>query len=569
MESPGTVIVPTIVDNESHRRNAVTLIEILLPYTNHVHDVLRRKVGVLAAGRSIVAVDVEFVPGVVVREGTPRHSTFTFRISEERATLLRFVNILVGFSTILRNETNHGTHFPGFALGQCGVAAPTALNAHHVCIHHNAFFGSVNLSGELAGGIDTFRLVFHNGANGEYTIVGSNESKGIVAVLRTGIATVIIAGGDGALGVNQISSGKVQAVRSTGVLHFHNHFLIFLQLYARLHIGIDIGIVHTHGFNNASGHVGLCHLFPRVGCERNSIVCVRQVPAVFFTCCTSHGVVSRRCFEAGKDAVAHKHCTARVAHHRGGGTGCTGIYVVYHRNDVEHIHIINAFQVHFSAEIVASVAQHGTPSDVHFAAFVGVFVVCNDLFSGKVLSTANGRGIGLQILHCHILERHARSRNVGSCAKSHSENFCTCHQIHGIRTGKIDSVAQFHKAGSQHIVAQCPNAVHLFTFGRTHGFLLRGINHSIGIGLTIGLCGECGKIDLNRAFGIIDGNCGKLALGSHHRHIALLQRALTGVSITISIRITTNLYGVATRNADGIGALFDDHFSKCPAASCI
>ena len=227
------------------------------------------------------------------------------------------MNIFVGFGAILRHETNHGSHLPGFALGQCGVAAPTSLNAHHICIHHNALLSGVDLSCELAGSIYAFALVLHHHADAEDTIVGSNESKRVVAMLSAGIAAVIIVGGNSTIGINQIGTAKVQTMRAFGVLHFHFHFLIFLQLYTGLHIGIDIGITGSDGFGNASGHFVFVHLLPRISSQRNGIVCVCQVPVVLFACCASHGVVSRRGFKAGKDAIAHKHCTTRVAHHLG------------------------------------------------------------------------------------------------------------------------------------------------------------------------------------------------------------------------------------------------------------
>ena len=91
-----------------------------------------------------------------------------------------------------------------------------------------------------------------------------------------------------------------------------------------------------------------------------------------------------------------------------------------------------------------AVAQYGTPYDGHGALLVGVFVVGHERLAGIVLGTANGLVVGREVHKFEALERHGRCRHIVARAKGYGEELGTGHEVHGIRAGKVDGIAQAH-----------------------------------------------------------------------------------------------------------------------------
>ena len=75
VESPSTVVVPTIIDDEAVGGDSVTVVEVRLPVVDYIDHLVARHV-LRGVGR-IVAVDVQLIPGDVGGIRTPGYGTLT------------------------------------------------------------------------------------------------------------------------------------------------------------------------------------------------------------------------------------------------------------------------------------------------------------------------------------------------------------------------------------------------------------------------------------------------------------------------------------------------------------
>ena len=95
------------------------------------------------------------------------------------------------------------------------------------------------------------------------------------------------------------------------------------------------------------------------------------------------------------------------------------------------------------------------------------------------------------------------------------------------------------------------------------------IEHGIGIGHGSGLCGQGGEIYRNGACHIVDSHSGKLPFGSHHSDVTLAHRAFGGIGVAILVGVVADFDSLSVRDADGVGALGDDHLCEGVAATGI
>ena len=106
VEGPKTVVVPSVIDDETVGGNPIAVVEVRLPVRNHVNHLVRRHV--LSRVSRVVAVDVEFIPRDVGGISTPRHGTFAFAVGKEGATLLCLVDVFFALISVLSDETHDG-----------------------------------------------------------------------------------------------------------------------------------------------------------------------------------------------------------------------------------------------------------------------------------------------------------------------------------------------------------------------------------------------------------------------------------------------------------------------------
>ena len=567
MEGPRAVVVPAVVDDETLRTYAVNIVEVALPVVEHVEHLI----GVHVVGRigSVVAVDVQFIPRDVAGISTPGHCAFAFGVGEERAALLRLVDIAVVLCAVLGNQAHNAANLPGFAGGERRVAAPKALDAHYVSGEGCAFLRRVNLHGHRRVCIYIFACFLNEYAELESAVVGSREGEGVVAVLIARITRVVIAGGHVVGSVEEVCTAEIEAVVAAGVSHGDFYLLISFERHAVLDISEYVGIVCARGLDNAVGQAGACHRAPRSSRERNGVERRGERVVVFRAGSLAHDVISHGAFKAGEDLVAHQHRAACVAHSGGGRAGGLRVYVVDKGNDVVHVYVVRARQFHLGAEVVAAVAEHGFPHDVHRCALISIGVVGNECEAVVVLCTAHGCAFAREGLGSNAVERHGRGGHVVARAEGNSKYFRAGQEVHGVGAGKVECIVSLYERGGQHVVVERVGVGGRSQFGFAHGILLCGIEHGVGVGRGGGLLGNGGVGHGDGLRHVVHGDDDELAVLCRCAHCALLQAAFAGHGLAVAVSRAVNGHGRAGRSHDGVGVGLHVGFGKLPAAAAV
>ena len=477
------------------------------------------------------------------------------------------MDIAVVLRAVLGNQAHNAANLPGFAGGERRVAAPKALDAHYVSGDGCASLRRVNLHGHRRVGIYLFACFLNEYAEFESAVVGSREGEGVVAVLIARITRVVIAGGHVVGSIEEVCAAEIEAVVAAGVSHGDFYLLISFERHAVLDISEHVGIVCARGLDNAVGQAGACHRAPRRSRERNGVERRGERVVVFRACGLAHGVISHGAFKAGEDLVAHQHRAACVAH-SGGRRACgIRVHIVDKGNDVVHVHVVHAREFHFGAEVMAAVAKHGFPQDVHRCALISICVVGNECMPIVVLCTAHGRAFARECLHLDTVERHGRGGHVVARAEGHGKDFRAGEEVHGVGTGEVERVVSLYERGSQHVVVERVGVGGRCHFGFAHGFLLRGIEHGVGVGRGGGLLGNGGVGHGDGLRHVVNGDDDKFAFLRRCAHCALLQAAFAGHGLAVGVSRAVNGNGRAGGRYDGIGVGLQVSFGKLPAAA--
>ena len=375
---------------------------------------------------------------------------------------------------------------------------------------------------------------------------------------------VIVAGHDRTVLVQKHHAVDVKALGTALIGEGCGHLLVLLQFYL-LGVGV-VGLVRTAYLLYAHGHVGNVLLCP---CRSGHIVGDggrNQVPVVLVVAGSAHGVVGSGSFQTCEYLVAHDHLAAGIADGGGLAAGCLGIHVVGHGNDVEHVHVALAKQFHLGAQIMASVAQYCTPEDLYLLTLVGVAEDCLQSLAGIVLGTTDGSGVGGEVLLLETLHLHLAGGNLLACTEANDEEFCACHQVHGLAAQEVDALVALQETGGQNVVVQGINLTLLLAHGNANGILLLGIYPCLGVCLAAAKFGHVVVGNGNSLGLVVHINHGKLALllGSHN----IAGREMTGNGNRLAVGVLLAVDGhAALLQHDGVGV--DLHFSDNPTAAGI
>ena len=224
VELPRSILVPAVVPHEGADAYAVLVEEVQLPLVEDFQALCF--VEVRGVVRVVVAVDVQFEPGIVHRERTPRHGPFALAVAEEGTACLTG-----------SNEADHGAYLPCLAFCQRGLPAPFAKDFRlcrrgevqvlvldvaevdvagrcivaAVGIEHNIVSEGVGPSRRNGETIDIVRLC-RSGEAG--VIVGSRHVAVGICQLHTGDGKTVIAGSIHELrGEETAASGKADGLR--------------------------------------------------------------------------------------------------------------------------------------------------------------------------------------------------------------------------------------------------------------------------------------------------------------------------------------------------------------------
>ena len=247
---------------------------------------------------------------------------------------------------------------------------------------------------------------------------------------------VVVAGHDRTVLVQEHHAIDVETLGTALVGECRGHLLVLLQFHL-LGIGV-VGLVRTAYLLYAHGHIIDILLGPCRSCHVVGNGGRNQIPLVLLVAGATHGVVSGGSLQTCEDLVAHNHLATGVTNSCRLAAGLLGVHIVGHGNDVEHIHVANALQLHFGAQIVASVAQNCTPKDFYLLALVGIAEYSLQSLAGIVLGTTDGGGVGREVLLLEALHGHLACRNLLAGTEAHDEQFCACHQVHGLATEEVD-----------------------------------------------------------------------------------------------------------------------------------
>ena len=204
VEAPVAIAIPTVVPYEGFGRHAINIEEFGLPLCEHVEALclghaarIVVEVGLIVVG----AVNVEFVPRIIEREGAPWYCPLAFDVCQHGASGL----ILL---LVLSNESHHGRYAPCFATLQGGGALPESFNG---CGRCGVLLGGKG--GHLRSAEPYVSLAVHR-LLGEYFY---------------DVAQGVAAGFGHAEGVDVVFGA---AAGKSGVVVFGHHLAVFQQVYA-------------------------------------------------------------------------------------------------------------------------------------------------------------------------------------------------------------------------------------------------------------------------------------------------------------------------------------------------
>ncbi len=246
VESPGAVSVPAVVPYVSHGGLAVNVVELGLPLVQHVNALVDVHVGrvvalrvvgvggivVAAVAHSVVAVNVQLIPGDINRHCTPGHCTLALAVGEERTALLS-----------LCHQTYDGAYVPVLVRGKGCGAVPVALDGYfrrsnHVQRVHNGVRHAY-----LARGGKLVRLFGNKQTQLVVALCGDEERVGGVRFLVAGVAEVVLAHSHVAVGVDEVNAYHVQAVVAALVGEVrHKRTLACLEAHGD-ELLVDVGVV--------------------------------------------------------------------------------------------------------------------------------------------------------------------------------------------------------------------------------------------------------------------------------------------------------------------------------------
>ena len=165
----------------------------------------------------------------------------------------------------------------------------------------------------------------------------------------------------------------------------------------------------------------------------------------------AHGVEAHGRFETGEDLVAQQHGTAGVAHLARRTARGVHVHLIEHGHDGKEFRVARGREFHFRAQVVAAVAQHGTPKHREVAVLEGGF----EGTAGEFLRPLRGRGIGCVVDLAHALQLHFRSAHHRlPVAGADFKEFGAGVQVELRATAEAEGAARFDEAGGEQVVAQ-------------------------------------------------------------------------------------------------------------------
>ena len=184
-----------------------------------------------------------------------------------------------------------------------------------------------------------------------------------------------------------------------------------------------------------------------------------------------------------------------------------------------------------------------------------------------MLCTAHGRAFAREGLHFYAVERHGRGGHVVARAEGHGKDFRAGEEVHGVGAGEVERVVSLYERGCQHVVVERVGVGGRCHFGFAHGFLLRGIEHGVGVGRGGGLLGNGGVGHGDGLRHVVNGDDDKFAFLCRCAHRALLQATLAGHGLAVGVSRAVNGNGRAGGRYDGVGVGLQVGFGKLPAAA--
>ncbi len=254
-----------------------------------------------------------------------------------------------------------------------------------------------------------------------------------------------------------VHAADIEFVVTASVGERHLYLLAFGEFVAALGVFVDVGLRLTCSFHQAIGHERVVHVSPVGAGERHIVVGFGEVVLVLIARSVAHGVVGSGVFEAGEDLVAHQYGTARIAHHGGSRTSLFGVDVVDHGDYVVHVNVV-AREFHFGAQVVATIAKHGAPSDIEsrFLIFIGVGSLQS--LAGKVFCTAHCICVGGEVLRGEAGKRHHTGRYGIARAESNGERLRAGFEVHGLAAAEPQVfVLVLNERSCQHAVVERVN----------------------------------------------------------------------------------------------------------------
>ena len=253
---------------------------------------------------------------------------------------------------------------------------------------------------------------------------------------------MIVGGSDRAIEAADVDAHDVEAVVAALVLESDGLFPLLERKIAACADNLVGGIAE---FAN-----GLRRLFGRLpgkALHRPGVV-HKSTHVVAF----AGGVDAGGSFESGKDFVARQDGTAGVAHDAGCTAGLLHIDTIGHGEDGVHLHIFLGGEDKLGAQIVAAIAQHGTPGEGE----VAVGEVGFESTSGKALCSLHGSGVGSvgQLAHFAHEFHFGGFDRLTAIVQTHSKEFGAGFEVQFGTAAEGQTAALAEEGGAKEVVAE-------------------------------------------------------------------------------------------------------------------
>ena len=269
------------------------------------------------------------------------------------------------------------------------------------------------------------------------------ERVDVVVVRVAHRAVVIVRGHYLAVEVEHIDAHEVEFVRAALVGEGEGLRAGLLERHVTFGHGHLVGRIALRGEGGGHG----------AGGRRGEIVGRPRVvgEGAFARARLAGGVDAHRRFETGEDLVAQQHSAAGVAHHARSTAGALHVDLVEHRHDGKELGVGRGRELHFRAQIVAAVAQHGTPKHGEVAVLEGGF----EGTAGEFLRALHGGGIGRVVDFAHARKLHFRgAHHRRAVAGADFKQFGAGFQVELRATAEAECAGVFDKGGGEQVVAQ-------------------------------------------------------------------------------------------------------------------